>query len=100
MRTALGALTVPGLDSFIAKGLKGNIAIEGKLRDSKTNELLFEFADNQESKSSLIFSVRDFQTYGQAHVAITEWSKQLEELLRTPESQKVSRSNGFVILPW
>ena len=100
VRTALNLATLPGLDNLIGRPLKGNIAIEGKLRDSVTKEVLFEFADNEESKSSLVFSVDDFSTYGQARQAISEWAVQLEELTRTAPSHKVKGSSSFVILPW
>lgn len=100
VRTALNLATLPGLDNLIGSPLKGNIAIEGKLRDSATKEVLFEFADNEESKSSLIFSLGDFSTYGQARQAINEWAAQLEELTRTAHSHKVKGSSSFVILPW
>ena len=100
LRTAINVVALPGIDSIIAKPFKGNIAIEGKLSDSKTHKLLFQFADNRESKSSLVFSVHDFQTYGQAREAIREWASEFEELMRTPPSGRVSGTSGFAILPW
>ena len=100
LRTAINVVALPGIDSVIARPLKGNIAIEGKLTDSKTKKVLFEFADNRESKSALVFSVYDFLTYGQAREAIREWAVEFEKLMRTPASERVRGSSGFTILPW
>ena len=100
LRTAINAVAIPGVDSVLAKGLKANIAIEGKVLDSRTKKSIFEFADNQENKSALIFSVTDFSSYAQARQSIDEWAKETEELLRTPPDKKVSGSAAFVILPW
>ncbi len=100
LRTAINAIAVPGVDSVLAKGLKANIAIEGKVVDSATRKTLFEFADNQENKSALIFSINDFSSYGQARQAIDEWATETEELLRTPADKKVPTSSAFVFMPW
>jgi len=100
LRTAINAAAIPGVDSVLLKSLKGNIAIEGKVRDLATKKTLYEFADNQENKSALIISVNDFNTYGQAHQAIDEWAPETEELLRTAPDKKVNGSSAFVILPW
>ena len=100
LRTAVSMVAAPGLDSVLLKSLKGNIAIEGKVIDAATKHPVFEFADNQENKSSLIVSVNDFRHYGQARQAIDEWATQIEQVLRTPPSTHVSRASAFVILPW
>ena len=100
LRTAIGAFAAPGVDSVLFKRLKGNIAIEGKVRDGATKKPIFEFADNQENKSALILSVNDLISYGQARQAIEEWALQIEEVLRTPTSHKVSATSAFVFLPW
>ncbi|MEZ5304742.1 MAG: DUF3313 family protein [Verrucomicrobiales bacterium] len=76
----------------------GSVAIEGKVRDSATGELLFEFADTEKDKSSLV-SARDFQPYAHAKVAIAEWAAQFEELTRTPPDHKVKDSLFFTLNP-
>lgn len=100
LRTAINAAAIPGVDSVLLKRLKGNIAVEGKVSDGATKRSIFEFSDNQENKSALILSVNDFKSYGQARQAIDEWARQIEEVLRTPASTRVSRASSFVILPW
>lgn len=66
------------------KFTKGGIAIEGKLRDSKTGELLFQFADRENDKITYL-SLRDFRPYSHAYVAIDEWASQFEQLTRSPD---------------
>ena len=99
-RTAVGVVAAPGVDSVLFKRLKGNIAMEGRVIDNATKRPILEFADNQENKSALILSINDLTAYGQARQAIEEWALQIEEVLRTPPSHKVSRTSAFVFLPW
>jgi hypothetical protein len=99
-RTAVNVVAVPGLDNLFGRPLKSNIAIEGRLRDSSTGESIYEFADNEEAKSSLVFTFNDFTTYGTAREAIRDWAEQFEELTRTPKEHRVKDSSAFVLLPW
>jgi Protein of unknown function (DUF3313) len=85
--------------SALAPATKGNIAIEGKLRDSMTGELLYEFADNEQDKFSVV-SLRDLSSYGHARTAIKEWAKQFAELLRTAASHKVEDSSTVTLNPF
>lgn len=78
---------------------KGNIAIEGKIRNSTTQELIFQFADNEADKMTL-YTLRDFQPYGHAAVAIKEWAAQLEEFSRTVPDHRVEESQFFTLKPW
>lgn len=100
VRTAITQLAVPGLDSFLAKPFKGNIAIEGRLIDPRTGTVLYEFADNEENKSPLIVSVNDFRRFGQAEVAIDEWARQIAAVLQAEPGERVRDASSFVILPW
>jgi len=100
LRTAINAAAAPGVDSLLLKRLKANIALEGKVSDGATRRSVFEFSDNQENKSALILSVNDFRSYGQARQAIDEWARQIEEVLRTHPSHRVSRATSFIIFPW
>lgn len=82
----------------MAPATKGNCALEGKLRDSATGELLFAFADNEQDKFALL-SLRDFSSYGHARAAIKDWAKQFAELMRTPASHKVEDSSTVTLNP-
>ncbi|MBX7210782.1 MAG: DUF3313 domain-containing protein [Verrucomicrobiaceae bacterium] len=78
---------------------KGNIAIEGKVRNSATGELIFQFADNEADKMTF-YSARDFKAYGHATVAMDEWAAQFEEFTRTMPDHRVHESKFFTLSPW
>lgn len=91
-RMVINALALPGTDAILAapmRPLKGNIAIEGKISDLATGKVIYQFADNQESKSAVVFPLTDFFDYGQAREAIRDWAKEFEQLTRTAPGQKV-----------
>ncbi len=69
-------------------GLKGNVAIEGKLRNAKTGEVVFQFADTEES-TSLVVPIKDFIPYGQAREAFRSWARQFEKLTRVAPGKRV-----------
>lgn len=85
--------------SVLAPATKGNIAIEGKVRDSVSGELLYEFADNEQDKFAVV-TLRDMSSYGHARVAIKEWGKQFAEIVGTPGSHKVEDSSPVTINPF
>jgi hypothetical protein len=84
--------------SVVAPAMKGNCAIEGKLRDSVTGELLFAFADNEQDKFGI--SLRDFSSYGHARTSIRDCAKHFAELMRTPASHKVEDSSSVTLNPF
>jgi Protein of unknown function (DUF3313) len=91
-RFAMGTVALPGVDAVFAKttrGLKGNIAIEGKLRNPTSGEILYQFADSEESRSAFLLPVTDFTPYGQAREALRNWATQFEELTRAAPGQRV-----------
>ncbi len=103
VRTGVNAVALPGTDLVLAKAarpFKGNIALEGRLRDSLSGEVLFEFSDQEESKSAFFFNLRDFTSYGQARLAIREWATQFESLTRTPTGTKVKDSSPLTFRLW
>lgn len=103
IKTAVNSVGVPGTDLILAgpsRPLKGNIAIEGHLRDSQSRMSIFEFADNEETKSPVILNIRDFRPYGQARLAIREWAEQFEQLMRTPEGGQVKDSSSVTWRLW
>jgi hypothetical protein len=69
-------------------GLKGNVAVEGRLRNAKTGEIVFQFADTEES-SSLVVPIKDFIPYGQAREAFRSWARQFEKLTRVAPGKRV-----------
>ena len=83
--------------AVLAPATKGNCAIEGKLRDSRTGALLLEFGDNEQDKFGI--TLRDFSSYGHARSSIRDWAKQFAELMRTPASHKVEDSSTISLNP-
>ena len=84
--------------SVLSPLMNGNIAIEGQVRDNRTGELLFEFADNERDPMTLV-SLRDYKPFEHAKAAIKDWAAQFEELTRTPPSHKVEDSLFFTLNP-
>ncbi len=85
--------------SVLAPLTKGNIAIEGKVTDSVTGELFYQFADNEQDPFSAV-SLRDLSAYGHSRTAIKDWARQLEELTRTPRTHRVADSATFTLNPF
>lgn len=77
---------------------KGNIAIEGKVRNSATGEVVFQFSDNEADKMTF-FSLRDFKPYGHALQAAEEWATQFEQFTRTPPQHKIVETFCFTLDP-
>jgi hypothetical protein len=100
VRFALNNAAVPGAEAILAKatrGLKGNIAIEGKFRNPTNGEILYQFADNEESRSAFLLPITDFTPYGQAREALHAWAKQFEELTRIAPGKRV-KDTGVISL--
>ena len=85
--------------SVVAPATKGNCALEGKLRDSTTGEVLLEFADNEQDKFSVV-SLRDLSSYGHARASIKDWAREFAELMRTPATHKVEDSSTVTLNPF
>ncbi len=77
---------------------KGNVAIEGKVRNSATNELIYQFTDNEADRMTL-YSRRDFLPYGHAVYAMVEWAAQFELLTRTGNDRRVEETLVFTLRP-
>jgi Protein of unknown function (DUF3313) len=85
--------------SVLAPVTKGNIAIEGKVQDSKTKTLLYEFADNEQDKFAVV-SLRDLSSYGHARQSIYDWAKEFAELVNTPPTHKVVGASPVTLNPF
>ncbi len=85
--------------SALAPITKGNIAIEAKVRDSRSGKLLYEFADNEQDRFAIV-SLRDLSSYGHSRVAMKEWAKGFEELTRTTPDHKVPAQSSVTLNPF
>ena len=45
-------------------------------------------------------TLRDFQPYGHAEVAIEEWARQFEEVTRNPRWREMGDSRAWTLMPW
>lgn len=76
----------------------GTIAIEGRVRNSDTGEVVFHFADREADRLTL-FSVNDFMPYGFIDDIIKEWAGQFEKFTRTPPGEEVKDTSFFTLNP-
>lgn len=106
-KAALGALGLaaplakaPAL-AVVSKAAGGStcVAIEGRLRDAQTGEVLMMFADREEPPNRII-DAKAVTWYGDAKDSIAVWAKQLVELANTPPSQQVKDAADFTLKPW
>lgn len=75
----------------------GRIAIEMKLKNGETGELLLEALDQRMDKAPLLINARDFTKYGHARVAAKDWADEFVEILETPPEHKVQRASPITI---
>lgn len=89
---------IPGVQALGLTG-SGSVAIEGRIRDAETGEVIFKFADRQQDKTALI-SVQDLTWHGHAREIIDDWAREFVELYDTPSSHMVAASSHFTLKPW
>jgi hypothetical protein len=89
----------PGANLLSSQFSRGSIAIEGKLRNAETGELLAEFSDREHDKTSL-FSFRDYAPYAHDHRAISDWAKEVEQMVRLQGARKVNGAAAFTLNPF
>ncbi len=83
MRKGINILLWPGAETMMSTKLKGNMAIEGRLRDEGTKQTLYEFADAEQNRSGIIFYYHDYTNYSFFRKAVREWAMQIEAVIRT-----------------
>ncbi len=100
MRKGINILLWPGAETAVSHKLKGNMAIEGRLKDQRTGKVLYEFADAEQNRSGIILYVHDYTTYTYFRKACREWSKQIEEVIRTEAAAAVKDGPPATLLLW
>jgi hypothetical protein len=91
-------LVVTPVIGLAAYFTKGNMAIEGKVVDSGSGRVFFQFADNESDKLTFI-NTRDYQPYGHAVNTMRDWAVQFELMTRTPRGLKVKDSGAITLRP-
>lgn len=94
--TALGAV-VPGA-GLISMRSSGTIGIEGVVREARTKEPVFVFADRERGKVAP-FSFNDFGILSHARVAIDDWSKQIVASCAATPGTRVPDSAVLTLVP-
>ncbi|GEP42754.1 hypothetical protein BGE01nite_20450 [Brevifollis gellanilyticus] len=100
VRKGINILLWPGAETAVSHKLKGNMAIEGRLMDFKTKQVLYEFADAEQNRSGIILYVHDYTTYTYFRKACREWAKQIEAVVRTEAASTVKDGPAATLLLW
>jgi len=87
-----------GIPAGIAAG-KASVAIEGRVRDAATGDVLMMFADREEPPQRVI-DLKSVTWWEHAKDSIELWSKQCVELANTPSTAKVKDEAFFKLQPW
>ena len=83
MRKGINILLWPGAETAVSHKLKGYMAIEGRLKDNRSGQTLYEFSDAEQNRSGIILYVHDYTTYTYFRKACREWAKQIEKVIRS-----------------
>jgi hypothetical protein len=105
-KIALGALGIASLAAPPAAGVatgiisgKGSVAMEGRIRDGATGQVIGMFADREEGATAPV-DLGSLTWYHHAHTIIDTWATQLIELANTPKDHIVKDSDPFTLRPW
>jgi len=79
---------------------KGTVAMESRLRDGGTREVIAKFADREGGKTNLIGNVKDFTWYGHAKDIIREWADQSVAITNSEEQDVIEDSSAFEWKVW
>jgi hypothetical protein len=98
-----GAATIAGLlipgGGLLGATSSGSIAIEGRVVDANTGNVLGEFADRELDKSAPI-DFASFKWYSRSKENIDDWAQQFAKLANTTPDEKVAASLPFTLNPF
>lgn len=106
-KASLGALglaatvvAAPAGAAIAAKeSAKGSVAIEGRIRDAATGEVVAQWADREAGKFGPI-NLRRATWYGEAHKIVQEWASQWVKIANADAGEKVKDTRTFTLMPW
>lgn len=78
---------------------KGEVAMEGLLRDGAGGSVIMEFKDRETDKAAP-FTIKDFQEYAHIREAIQDWAMQTARILTDPVTLVVEDSSPVTLLPF
>ena len=76
-----------------------SVAIDGRLKNSLTGELLFIFADREERQVRIV-DLKSVTWWGHARPIIADWARQSVLLTDTPKTYRVKNRSRFTLMPW
>lgn len=89
---------LPGAGLLSAAG-RGSIAMEGRLVNGATGELIATFKDRRADKVAPI-NLGSYSWYHGAEGNIADWASETAELLNTPPGHAVERASAVTLKPW
>lgn len=94
----VGGFLLPG-SGILASLARGTVAMEGRVRDAETGEVLFEFKDRSSDRVSL-FSIKDYQEYGHIRAVISRWADEYARLQAQNFEGKIPKALPFTFDPF
>lgn len=77
---------------------RSRIAMEGRIRDMKTGDVIAMFTDREARKAGL--SIRNYTWYGHVKSIIREWADQTVHFMSTTNKDMLKDSSPFTLKPW
>lgn len=104
---ALGALAsmagTPALSTsigvFASQTQHGYVAMEGRVRDGSTGEVVAMFADRETAKTRVL-DLRSLIWYGHAYEVFDDWAEQLVAVANRPDDPGIGDPTPFSLMPW
>ena len=87
------------LGTFANRAEHGYVAIEGRVRDGETGEIVVMFADRETAKMRIL-DIQSLHWYGHAFEIFDEWAAQLVEVANRPLEPGIADSAVFTLYPW
>jgi Protein of unknown function (DUF3313) len=100
VRKGINILLWPGAETMMSHKLKGNMAIEGRLRDEGSKKTLYEFADAEQNRSGIILYYHDYTNFSYFRKAVREWATQIEAVVRTQGKSSVHDGPPATFMLW
>ena len=93
-----GATVIPGAGLLLVAGV-GSIAMEGRARDGKNNQIIATFKDRRNDKAAPV-NIGSYTWYHGAETNVADWAAEFAELLNTPPGHVVKRASAVTLKPW
>lgn len=92
------AISVP-LGTFASRTEHGYVAMEGRVRDGASGEIVAMFADRETAKTRVL-DLQSVLWYGHAYEIFDEWAEQLVAVANRPEEPGLPDPTPFTMTPW